>query len=104
MYLANDLVMMNKKSKVDLSKLDVPELEKVIYDAKTLIRKKEYEAREKRKQTAKNYLSVGDIVSVDGKRFKGEIWEVLKLNPKKVKCRRENGETWNIPYSNIITE
>ena len=96
--------MMNKESKVDLSKLDVSDLEKVIYDAQSLIRKKEFKAREERKLTAKNNLSVGDIVSVDGKKFRGEIWEVLKLNPKRVQCRRENGETWNIPYVNIITE
>ena len=104
MDLANDLVMMNKESKIDLNKLDVSDLEKVIYDAQSLIRRKEYEAREKRKFTAKNDLSIGDIVSVDGKKFKGEIWEVLKLNPKKVQCRRENGETWNISYSSIITK
>jgi len=103
MDLENELRLINKESKVDLSKLDVSDLEKVISDAKRLIRRKEYEARESRKTTAKNNLSVGDIVSVDGNKFKGEIWEVLKLNQKKVKCRRENGETWNIPYSNIIT-
>ena len=104
MDLLNDLEQMNKESKVDLSKLDVSDLEKVIYDAKTLIRKKEFEAREKRKVITKNDLSVGDIVTVDGNKFKGEIWEVLKLNPKKVQCRRENGEKWNIPYQNIIVE
>ncbi len=84
MDLANELRLINKESKVDLSKLDVSDLEKVISDAKRLIRRKKYEAREKRKSTAKNDLSVGDIVSIDGDKFKGEIWEVLKLNPKKV--------------------
>jgi len=49
-------------------------------------------------------LTVGDIITVTGKKFKGEIWEVLKLNPKKVKCKRENGEIWNIPYAHIIIE
>lgn len=48
-------------------------------------------------------LTIGDIVRVSGKKFVGEIWEVLKLNPKKVKCKRENGETWNIPYAHVIT-
>ena len=47
-------------------------------------------------------LEVGDVVELISKKFKGELWEVLKLNPKKVKCKRENGETWNVPYSNIL--
>ena len=47
-------------------------------------------------------LKLGDIVEVTGNKFKGELFEVVKLNTKKVKCKRENGETWNIPYAHIL--
>lgn len=87
---------------MNLSELSIEELNKVIADASRLIRKKEFEARELRKSKALSDLNVGDIVSVTGKKFTGEIFEVLKLNPKKVQCKRENGEVWNIPYCHIL--
>ena len=103
MNLLKELEMDNKETKVDLTGLSLDELNKVIFDANRLIRKKQFEAREQRKAVAKTALKVGDIVKVVSQKFDGEIWEVLKLNPKKVKCKRENGETWNIPYANIET-
>ena len=59
--------------------------------------------RTQRIQEVAQNLSIGDIVTVTGSKFIGEIWEVKKLNPKKVKCKRENGEIWNIPYAHILT-
>jgi transcription antitermination factor NusG len=103
MNLLKELEIDNKETKIDLSALSLEELNKVIFDANRLIRKKQFEAREQRKDLAKTALKVGDIVKVVSERFDGEIWEVLKLNPKKVKCKRENGETWNIHYANIET-
>jgi len=103
MNLLKELEMDNKETKIDLYGLSLDELNKVICDANRLIRKKQFEAKEERKTTAKTKLAIGDIVKVVSEKFDGEIWEVLKLNPKKVKCKRENGETWNIPYSNIET-
>lgn len=103
MNLLKELEMDNKETKIDLTGLSLDELNKVIFDANRLIRKKQFEAREQRKVVAKTALKVGDIVKVVSQKFDGEIWEVLKLNPKKVKCKRENGETWNIPYANIET-
>lgn len=101
MDLLKELEMDNKETKMDLTGLSLEELNKVIFDANKLIRRKQFEAREQRKTIAKTELSVGDIVSVASDKFKGEVWEVLKLNPKKVKCRRDNGEVWNIAYSSI---
>ena len=103
MNLLKKLEMDNKEAKIDLTSLSLDELNKFIFNANRLIRKKQFEAREQRKSIAKTSLQVGDIVKVISDRFYGEIWEVLKLNPKKVKCKRENGENWNIPYPNIET-
>jgi len=102
MNLLKELETMNTESKIDLSGLSLQELKDVITVTERLVRKQEYEAKEERKRIAETKLKVGDIVTVTGDRFKGEIWEVLKLNQKKVKCKRENGETWNIPYAHII--
>jgi transcription antitermination factor NusG len=104
MNLLKELDVIVTGSKVNLSGLSLEELKNVITEANYLIRKKEYEAKIERKEKATKELKVGDIVSVTGDKFKGEIWEVVKLNPKKVKCKRENGETWNIPYAHIILE
>ena len=60
--------------------------------------------KEKRNDTGKDIkkiLTVGDIVEVDDKKFEGEIFEVLKLNPKKAQLQRENGEVWNVTYTAI---
>lgn len=102
MNFLKDLEMENAKTVIDLSGLTLEELNKVVYDANSLIRKKEYEAKESRKALSKEKLKVGDIVGVTGDKFKGELFEVIKLNIKKVKCKRENGEIWNIPYAHII--
>lgn len=91
-------------SSVDLNGLEISELNNVIFNCNAIIRNIKMKANIERKEVSKAKLKVGDIVSVTGKRFDGEIWEVLKLNPKKVKCLRENGETWNIPYAHIIIE
>lgn len=92
------------ENKIDLTRLSLEELNKVILDAKILITKKEFELREQRKVVAKTSLIVGDHVKVVSKRFDDEeLFKVLKLNPKKAKCKRANGETWYIPYTNIIT-
>lgn len=101
MNLLQELGTINTESKIDLTGLSLDELNKVIADANILIREKEYQAKLERKEKARADLKVGDIVSVAADRFKGEIWEVLKLNPKKVQCKRENGEVWNIAYSSI---
>jgi transcription antitermination factor NusG len=104
MNLLKELDLINQEVKIDLTGLNIIELEKVIYDANFLIRRKRIEQFKENQQKAESNLKVGDIVSVTGTKFKGEIFEVLKLNPKKVKCKRENGETWNIPYAHIILE
>lgn len=104
MNVLEELRTINTGIKVDLSGLNIEDLKYVVAEANRLIRKKEYETKLERKEKAKSDLKVGDIVSVSSDRFKNEIWEVIKLNPKKVKCRRENGETWNIPYAHIIIE
>lgn len=90
------------ESRVDLNNLSLEELQNVIIVAERLLKLKERELRENRKEIALNNLKVGDIVNVTGNKFEGELFEVLKCNPTKVKCKRENGEIWNIPYSHII--
>ena len=87
---------------MNLENLTLEELQKVIVDANKLIRKKEREAKEYREQYATDMLEKGDVVMVTGSKFKDELFEVLKRNPKKVKCKRENGEIWNIPYAHIL--
>jgi transcription antitermination factor NusG len=104
MNVLEELRTINTGIKVDLSGLNIEDLKDVVAEANRLIRKKEYETKLQRKEKAKNDLKAGDIVSVCDGRFKNEIWEVIKLNPLKVKCRRENGEIWNISYSHIIIE
>lgn len=101
MNLLQEIATINTESKIDLTGLSLDELNKVIADANRLIREKEYQDKLERKKKARTVLKVGDIVSVVADKFKGEIWEVLKLNPKKVQCKRENGEVWNIAYSSI---
>lgn len=76
---------------------DLRELNKMVVE---VIKRK----REKVGNGIKREIKVGDIIQVKGDKFKGELWEVLKLNPKKAVCKRENGETWNIGYAGIITE
>lgn len=90
--------------KMSLQESSIEELKDLILACENEIRRKKVIAYNERKEKATKELKVGDIVSVTGDKFKGEIWEVIKLNPKKVKCKRENGETWNIPYSHIIIE
>jgi hypothetical protein len=102
MNLLKDLEKENAKTVIDLSKLTLDELNKVVYDANFLIKRKKIEQFKVNQQKAENQLKVGHIVFVTGKQFKNELFEVLKLNIKKVKCSRENGEVWNIPYSNIL--
>lgn len=101
MNLLQEIATKNSESKIDLTGLSLDELNKVFADANRLIRDKEYQDKLKRKEKARTDLKVGDIVSVVANKFKCEIWEVLKLNPKKVQCKRENGEVWNIDYSAI---
>ena len=87
---------------MDLTKLTIEELKYIINNAERIIRKKEFEVRNNREEQSRTTLKVGDIVTLSSNRFKGEMWEVLKLNAKRVQCQRENGEVWNIPYANII--
>ena len=105
MNLLKELDLINKEAKIDLTDLNITELEKVIYDANFLIKRKkieQFKAKEYRETYSKEMLKVDDIVGVTGDKFKGELFEVIKLNTKKVKCRRENGEVWNIPYAHIL--
>ena len=102
MNALHELEMINMETKIDLSGLSISELKKVINDAESIIRKEEFKAKEYRKTYSKEMLTVDDIVSVSGDKFKGELFEVIKLNTKKVKCKRENGEVWNIPYAHIL--
>ncbi len=96
--------MDNSNFKIGLEEQSISSLEDLIRACKNEIKRKKIIAYSERKEKASNELKVGDIVSVTGTKFKGEIFEVIKLNPKKVKCKRENGETWNIPYAHIIIE
>ena len=90
--------------KMSLHENSIADLKDLIQACENEIKRKNKEASNKRKQKATKELKIGDIVSVTENKFKGEVWEVLKLNPKKVNCERENGEIWSIPYSNIILE
>jgi transcription antitermination factor NusG len=90
--------------KMSLHENSIADLKDFILACENEIRRKKAIAYTERREKATKELKVGDIVSVTGNKFKGEIFEVLKLNPKKVKCKRENGETWNIPYAHIIIE
>ncbi len=96
--------MDNSNFKIGLEKQSISSLKDLIRACENEIKRKKIIAYSERKEKATKELKVGDIVSVTGNKFKGEIWEVVKLNPKKVKCKRENGETWNIPYAHIIIE
>ncbi len=102
MNALHELEMINMEAKIDLSGLSISELKKVINDAESIIRKEEFKAKEYRKICSKEMLKVDDVIGVSGDKFKGELFEVIKLNTKKAKCRRENGEVWNIPYSNVL--
>lgn len=102
MNALQELKSIKTESKIDLSELSLEELQDVITVAQRLIRAKEREAKNYREQYATEMLKEGDVIMVTGDKFKDELFEVIKRNPKKVKCRRENGETWNIPYSHIL--
>ena len=90
--------------KMSLQENSIADLKDLIQACEDEIKRKKIIAYSERKEKVTKELKVGEIVSVTGNKFKGEIWEVVKLNPKKVKCKRENGETWNIPYAHIISE
>jgi uncharacterized Zn finger protein len=80
-----------------LDKLSIEELQKLNkMIVETIRTKREYTNLDKKRE-----LQVGDVVEVDDKKFKGEVLEVLKLNTKKAKLKRENGDIWNIPYNYI---
>ena len=96
--------MDNSNFKIGLEEQSISSLKDLILACENEIRRKKAIAYTERREKATKKLNVGDIVSVTGNKFKDEIFEVLKLNPKKVKCKRENGETWNIPYAHIIIE
>ena len=96
--------MDNSNLKIGLEEQSISSLKDLIRACENEIRRKKAIAHTERREKATKELRIGDIVSVTGNKFKGEIWEVIKLNPKKVKCKRENGETWNIPYAHIIIE
>ena len=90
--------------KISLHENSTADLKDLILACENEIKRKKAIAYTERRDKASKELKVKDIVSVIGNKFEGEIWEVIKLNPKKVKCKRENGETWNIPYAHIIIE
>jgi transcription antitermination factor NusG len=90
--------------KMSLQENSIADLKDLIQACEDEIKRKKIIAYSERKEKATKELKVGDIVSVTGNKFKGEIWEVLKLNLKSVGCERENGEIWNIPYAHIILE
>lgn len=96
--------MDNSNFKIGLEEQTISSLKDLIRACESEIKRKKIIAYSERKEKATKELNLGDIVSVTGTKFKGEIFEVIKLNPKKVKCKRENGETWNIPYAHIIIE
>lgn len=90
--------------KMSLHANSVADLKDLISACENEIKRRKIIAYSERKEKASKELSIGDVVTVTGNKFKGEIFEVIKLNIKKVKCKRENGETWNIPYAHIIIE
>jgi hypothetical protein len=94
--------MNEKKTLINLTTLNLEELHIIVENANVIISVKELELKKDREIHSKTSLIVGDVVELFTKKFRGELWEVLKLNPKYVKCLRENGEKWNIPYSNIL--
>lgn len=96
--------MDNSNFKIGLEEQSISSLKDLILACENEIKRKKIASYSKRKEKATKELKVGDIVSVTEDKFKGEVWEVLKLNPKKVNCERENGEIWSIPYGNIILE
>lgn len=49
----------------------------------------------------KHILNIGDIVSVNSKKANDDIFEVVKLNPKKAVIKDELGVQYNCPYSLI---
>ena len=78
-----------------LSVEDLRDLNRMVVEV--LRRKREDIGVEKKIQ-----LRVGDVVEVAGEQFRGSVWEVLKLNPKRALLRRDNGECWNITYGSIV--
>jgi len=91
-FNSDDLNVINS-----LNDMNINELQKLQKTISEILREK----RSSVGTLIKLSLNVGDIVTVDDKKFKNEIFEVLKLNPKKVQVKRENGEIWNIPYNYI---
>ena len=102
MNLLAELETLITESPIDLKGFNLDQLKRIISDANLLISEGNIKASKYRKEYSKEMLKVGDIVEVTGSKFKGELFEVVKLNIKKVKCKRENGEIWNIPYAHIL--
>jgi hypothetical protein len=57
--------------------------------------------RDKKGTDIKFQLSIGDLVYINSAKAKGEIYEVVKLNPKKAVVKNSDGVSYDCPYSLI---
>jgi len=81
----------------EMQKMSLSELTKLNKMVSDMIQEK----REKESKDVKFSLKVGDIVSVNDKKSKEDIFEVVKLNRKNAVIKDELGVKYNCPYSLI---
>ena len=81
-----------------LNKLSVEDLRKLNAMVCEVIKEKQSKVA----TTKKRELKVGDIVQTTGRKTEGMIFEIIKLNPKYVLAKNENGAMWNLTYSSVI--
>lgn len=73
---------------------DLKDLNKMVIEVMKL-------KRERAGKDVKFQLSVGDLVYVNSAKAKNEIYEVVKLNPKKAVVKSSDGTEYYCPYSLI---
>lgn len=53
---------------------------------------------EEKGKDLKNKILIGDLVTVNSKKSNNDVFEVVKLNPKKAVIKDDKGTRYNCPY------
>ncbi|WP_396632127.1 hypothetical protein [Maribacter sp. R86514] len=80
----------NKKNYENLNNLNLEELKE--------LNKMVLGMMEEKGKNLKNQISIGDLVTVNSKKSNNDVFEVVKLNPKKAVIKDDKGTRYNCPY------
>jgi len=92
-------IFKTKKNYDSLNKLSLEELRTLNSMIVSIIKNR----RDGVGSNVKRALSVGDVVTVKSKKTEGDIFEIVKLNPKKAVIKNVDGFKFDCPYALLIT-